>query len=770
MRVLMLGKGWFPSQVGGMDRFYRELLQQLPEARGVVIGPAEDASARVVAASDHAAPLPTRLASFARAARREGRHADVVDAQFALYAFWPVVMGSLRGKPLLVHFHGSWADENVLAGDASRWRWRARRRLERSVYSRAHAAVTHTGAFRQVLVERYRVSPWRISLLAPGVDLERFSSGDQSEPRRRLGIDPETFVACCARRLVPRMGIDVLIAAWAREFGADPKLQLLIAGDGEQRSALEEQIRALALDGRVRLLGPVSDDTLVALYKAADVNVVPTRSHEGFGLVLLEAAACGTPSIVTRSGGLPEAIAGLGTELVVPPADVQALAARLRRAALGELPSREHTRRWAEGHSWQRVGAEHRKLLSRIAAGDAGVPRKLRVVYLDHVSQLSGGELHLLRLTQTLTAGHDVDPHVILAGNGPLVDRLLEAGVSIEVLRMPERTRNLRKARLSFGRFPVRAILDTLAYTLRLAVRLRQLDPDVVHINSLKAGIYGTLAARLARKPVVWQQHDRLDTAYLPRAGVLLVRALIKLPEVVISNSRSTSATTNRTRRSLVIAPVADSVMPTDSPSSRPGPFVAGIVGRLTPWKGQDVFLHAFARAFPDGDQQARVVGGALFGDGETKYADHLRELAVQLGVAERVTFRGHRDGISAELASMDVLIHASTTAEPFGQVLVEGMAARLPVVASRAGGPEEIISDGIDGLLYPPGDFVALAQILRRLAADPDLRARLGAGGARRAHEFSPESIAEQITKAYELALGSSTSWRRWSGGVEKF
>jgi glycosyltransferase involved in cell wall biosynthesis len=749
----MLGKGWFPAQLGGLDRYYRQLLERLPEAHGIVIGPAEDASARVTAVSEQSAPLPIRLLAFTRAARREGRRADIIDAHFALYALLPLFVGGLRHKPLLVHFHGPWADENVSIGDTSRWRLRARRRLERIVYSRAQVVITLTGAFRRVLVERYGVSPWKTTVLAPGVDLERFSAGDRSEARARFGLGPDAFVACCARRLVPRMGIDVLIEAWEEAVSRDPRARLLIAGDGALRGELERETAARSLSDSVTLLGRITDEQLLALYRAADVNVVPSISFEGFGLVVLEAAACGTPSIVTRAGGLPEAIVGLGEDLTVAAGDAGALAERLLRAQDGDLPSREHTRSWADTHNWATVAEGHRELFKRVLSEREGRSRKLRVVYLDHVARLSGGELALLRLVAALS---DVEAHVILAEEGPLVDRLLQAGISVEVLPLPERTRDLRKDSVRIGRLALRSTYDTITYSLRLARRLRRLRPDVVHTNSMKAGIYGSIAARMARLPVVWHVRDRLEPDYLPMPAVNLVRSLARyLPDVLVCNSQATKRSLRPNDRALVISMV-DLVAPDSRPHSArgAGPLVVGIVGRLAPWKGQDVFLRAFARAFPVGRSQAVIVGAPLFGADEVAYADSLSALVDELGIASRVEFRGHRDDITQELRRMDILVHASTTPEPFGQVVIEGMSAALPVVASRGGGPEEIITDGVDGLLHPPGDVAELAEILSRLEAEPDLRERLGEAAARRAKDFAPEAIAGKMMHAYQLAV----------------
>jgi glycosyltransferase involved in cell wall biosynthesis len=150
------------------------------------------------------------------------------------------------------------------------------------------------------------------------------------------------------------------------------------------------------------------------------------------------------------------------------------------------------------------------------------------------------------------------------------------------------------------------------------------------------------------------------------------------------------------------------------------------------------------------------VVGAPLFGHDEVSYAESLRALTWELGIAERVEFRGFRDDVAGELDKIDILVHASTTPEPFGQVVVEGMAAGRPVVAADAGGPAEVITHGVDGVLYRPGDIDGLAQVMEHLAADPSLRSRLGAAARRRAADFTPERAAEQVMDAYWQVLGS--------------
>jgi len=743
----MLGKGWFPDDVGGLDRYFRELLEHEPEATAVVVGPGRDAPPRVVVVSQHDAPLPRRLLTFAAAARRAAPGADAVDSHFALYAALPLLLSRrMRALPAVVHFQGPWADENVAQGDRSRALRALRRALERAVYRRADRVVVLSSAFRRLLVERYGVSPWRVRVEPPGVDLERFTPGDRALARERLGVGACPFLAICVRRLVPRMGLDTLVDAWAqaRARGELPSgAQLLVAGEGPLRGDLEGRVARAGLDGCVRLLGRIDDDALVDLYRAADVGIVPTRCIEGFGLVVIEAAACATPTIVSRSGGLPEAVAGLDPTLAVASGDVEALAARIAGAAHGKLPSRDTTRSFAECHAWPRV-ADRNRAVTREALAPPAAQRRLRVVYLDHVAQLSGGEIALLRLVPHL---REVEAHVILAEDGPLADELVRAGISVEVMALRERARGLPKDAVTARTVPIGAALATIAYVVRLALYLRRLRPDLVHANSLKAGVYGSLAARLAGVPLVWHVRDRIAGDYLPAAAVRAVRVMTgRLTAAVIVNSQET-ATTLGSRAAAVVVPEAI-IAPASVAVRAAGPLTVGMVGRFAPWKGQDLFLRAFAQAFPDGDAHCVLVGAPLFG--EEDFERRLHALADELDLGARVQFRGFRTDIWPELSRMDLVVHASLVPEPFGQVVLEGMAAGVPVVAADAGGPRELIDHDVNGVLYPIGDESALARALSELARDGGRRARLADGGRDAVAAYHPDVIAARVQALY--------------------
>ncbi len=383
--------------------------------------------------------------------------------------------------------------------------------------------------------------------------------------------------------------------------------------------------------------------------------------------------------------------------------------------------------------------------------------QRLRVVYLDHCAQLSGAELALLRLLPALA--DEVDAHVVLGEEGPLVARLEAAGISTEVIPMAEAARGLPRDRVHLARLPKATLLHSARYTAQTARRLRQMRPDLVHTNSLKSGLYGSLAGRLAGVPVVWHLREQITPQTLPLAARRLVRASVRhLPTAVIANSRSTLSQVATPRLTAAAIPSPIEVTVVSQPRAPGSPLRVGMVGRLAPLKGQHVFLDAFARAFPplpsscDGTATAVLVGSPLFG--ETAYEEQLRSQIVRLGLEDRVEMTGFREDVGAELGRLDVLVQASVTAEGFGQVVAEGMAAGLAVVAPCAGGPQEIITHGHDGLLCPPGDVTVLAETLRLLADDEAMRRRLGDAARQRALDFTPGVIGPQVLALYRSIL----------------
>lgn len=374
-------------------------------------------------------------------------------------------------------------------------------------------------------------------------------------------------------------------------------------------------------------------------------------------------------------------------------------------------------------------------------------------MFLDSVANLSGGELALLRTLPALVPY--IDAVVILAEDGPLVPRLREIGIDVAVLPLDDSVRRASKDAMTPRGLRVKAVVTLVKHVWQLRALIRQVNPDLVHTNSLKSALYGGMAGRLARTPVVWHIRDRIAPDYLPRTAVWLVRWAARiLPTAVVANSQSTADTIQTKSTAVSGVVISDSVLLQEMrPRPPTGDLQAGIIGRLSPWKGQDVFLRAFALGFAGTAARARIVGSPLFG--ENVFEARLHELVKELGIRQQVDFRGFRQDVFAEMRALHIVVHASVIPEPFGQVVLEAMAVGTPIIASTEGGPAEIITDGVDGILVPPGDPVSLSRALLRLAADPDLRAALGAAARVTAARYAPERTADGLLKVYERVLG---------------
>jgi glycosyltransferase involved in cell wall biosynthesis len=143
-----------------------------------------------------------------------------------------------------------------------------------------------------------------------------------------------------------------------------------------------------------------------------------------------------------------------------------------------------------------------------------------------------------------------------------------------------------------------------------------------------------------------------------------------------------------------------------------------GVVGRITPWKGQELFLRIAEQWIASGRAGRFVIIGRAFNE-DAPFEQRLRRQIADGPLQGRVSMVPFQSDISAALSSLDVLLHTSLKPEPFGRVLIESMAVGTPVVAAGAGGVAAILTQEVDGLVVPPGDVPAYLSALRRLLDD---------------------------------------------------
>jgi glycosyltransferase involved in cell wall biosynthesis len=197
-----------------------------------------------------------------------------------------------------------------------------------------------------------------------GVDPQRFRPAeDRDAVRKALGIPTGTFVLLTVRNLEPRMGLDSLVRAMAILRQQAPDLMILVGGAGSLRGDLESLTGSLDLQGKVKFLGFIPDNELPLYYQASDAFVLPTRELEGFGLVAVEALACGTPVLGTPVGAIPEILGELQPDLLFEGIEAETIARgilkHLQRAQAdpqGYEALRRRCREYATIHfSWNRI-------------------------------------------------------------------------------------------------------------------------------------------------------------------------------------------------------------------------------------------------------------------------------------------------------------------------------------------------------------------------------------------------------------------------------
>lgn len=372
----------------------------------------------------------------------------------------------------------------------------------------------------------------------------------------------------------------------------------------------------------------------------------------------------------------------------------------------------------------------------------------IRATFVAHTAAPSGAELATLRLLSAVrnsSTGLILEPSVVYTEDGPMVNAMKSQGISTSVLA---NTFDSRSVTIRGSGWLRRLAGGDLAGSRRLVSRRRctRARGRRARRRQYQGPHHVRRGGQASTNPLIWHVHDRISAEYFGAALAFLIRILGKLvADGYIANSRSTESSLRPGRLPGVIAYPGLDFQHTPAVEHAPqrpaAETVIAVVGRLTQWKGQDVFLRALAntRVRP---QRVYLVGGTFFG--EESFRTELEDLASELQLP--VTFTGHLDDPTDILSIADILVHCSVIAEPFGQVVVEGLRAGCAVIATQPGGPAETIESGVHGLLVRAGDTGQLTDALDHLIEDRDLRIRLAQAGRDRARRFDIADSAQTV------------------------
>ncbi len=370
-----------------------------------------------------------------------------------------------------------------------------------------------------------------------------------------------------------------------------------------------------------------------------------------------------------------------------------------------------------------------------------------RLLIVNHAVEIGGAERVLLRFLERLDRAL-FEPALACPQAGPLTEEAEKLGVAVYLGYPSARLLAVKRKSLGSSRLTMLAYPYAMAVTVvGLASLVRRNGYDLVLTNSAKADIYGSLAAWLAGRPVVWRLHDIVDSDAFSRLNILLFRVFATLfaTRVLAVSCAVRDALTARGVRADKIVAVYNGIDMealsgvADREAARAewglGADVplAGMVGRLVKWKGPDRFIEAAARVGEElPHSRFMLVGDAIFG--ERDYVEELKAMASRLDLSERMIFTGFREDALQVMAGLDVLVHASLLPDPLPTVLIEAMALGLPVVAADGGGVREIVEDGVTGMVVPPGDVRAMSAAVVKMLSDLTEARDMGEAGRERA------------------------------------
>ncbi len=396
----------------------------------------------------------------------------------------------------------------------------------------------------------------------------------------------------------------------------------------------------------------------------------------------------------------------------------------------------------------------------------------MKVLYVNHTGQVSGGEKSLLEVVRG--ASPLVSP-IVACPDGPLVDALRDVGVPRVSIPGIDASLKLHPRHTTF------ALSDIARGARAVRAAARRHGVSIVHANSIRAGLLPTVIADRHRPPTIVHLRDRLPAS---RLSTLTLR-VISRADLLIANSRYTAASLDEagvtcTRR-VVGNPVdLDRFDPDriDRSSARAAlgvadcDYVALVLGQITPWKGQEEAIRAIACVREQHPNvKLLLAGSAKFVSKATRYdnrayLDELHRLVGELHLRDDVRFLGECDDVPALLRATDTLLIPSWE-EPFGRSMIEAMAMRVPVIATTVGGPAEVITERRDGVLVPPREPEAWAWAIENLIKSPALQARLARNGRLRARAYAVDAHVEELRSVYVQVINRRDGGGKPAAGV---
>ncbi len=388
-------------------------------------------------------------------------------------------------------------------------------------------------------------------------------------------------------------------------------------------------------------------------------------------------------------------------------------------------------------------------------------PKKIKLLAIDHHTELGGSEINLINIFKHIDP-KDIELQVACPPWGPFFGKLKTEGFTVIPINLRSSfldTNMIRSASVfQILKYVLKSFLEIVRFLFNFIKILRSLKPDVIYLNTLKAGILCSVPCKLFGIHAVQHVQDLLIKEDFNPVTLFIIKLLFNIPVRIIAISNAVKETlisigVNSEKIIMIYNGTDINSFTTTSHisifrenymkmSSLPS---VGVIGRLMRWKGQYLFIKAAAKV--TNRANFYIIGGLFWED--PVYGEELKELSEQLGLKEHVHFIGHVDNIRDVMHALDIVVSASTKPEPFGLTIIEAMASSKPVIAPRFGAAPEIIIHGETGLLYTPSNADNLALSIDYLLKNPQEAIEMGKRGRERALKmFNIETTFNSIKK----------------------
>jgi glycosyltransferase involved in cell wall biosynthesis len=392
--------------------------------------------------------------------------------------------------------------------------------------------------------------------------------------------------------------------------------------------------------------------------------------------------------------------------------------------------------------------------------------QRYRILYVELPGVVGGTVTGLYELVRHLDPSR-YEPIVLFhKANHPFRHRFEEIGVKVLDLGEPQDESRSPKGN-AIAKLQHRISRGYWAASLvARAVRVIQREKiDLVHHNdNLPKDRYTVMAAKLANVRQICHIRTLKGLSSFDRKLAGVVDQFIYMSKAIeqVYRDAGISASQGQVVYDGFTPTVYDAIDPNEIASLRTefgvtdDDWLISNVGRLDNWKGQDYFLEAIAEVVKiHPNVKALLVGAPESTPWNQAYYQKLKQMVVDLDLSKQVIFTGYRSDIPRILAASDIMVHSSSLPEPFGRVVVEGMLARCPVIATGAGGVLDIIDEKETGLLVPPKDAMSMAKAMLWILQDREQAKFMGQRARQRAEQkFSVEQHIAAVQKIYESIL----------------